>query len=426
MITACSTTASTTPAPDVRTARLSRGRKLLFLIIVFAVIWAAVEAVLWLFLPVPPPYAMSPDHPDVRGCNRYVAAEYPPNKSFTGVANPKITPGIEGKVTVSFDRFGFRSPRLISLDKPAGVTRVFCVGGSTTACLNLDDADTWPEQLQARLSAEWPQAAFDVVNCGMNAENTRGHINVIAQRVLPLHPDVIVLHPGINDWAVSKASDYSPVRMEKSSYRSDRYEYLARKLRWMGVKELLSESQVFRRLVWAKRQMNGNVGDDDDWDIGGRALIRLRRENAQRHVEPMPAELIEPRPELVENLRSILGLCRAHGVQLVLLTQPVLWQNDMPPRLHALCWMGFHGDVVYEPGDLARMMNAYNDAMRRFAREENMPLVDLASELPRDETVFFDDCHYNIAGARRVADLIFARFSAMDLPSTSEPLAGAN
>jgi hypothetical protein len=39
-------------------------------------------------------------------------------------------------------------------------------------------------------------------------------------------------------------------------------------------------------------------------------------------------------------------------------------------------------------------------------RERGLECVDLAAKLPRDTSVFYDDCHFNESGARRVAEVL--------------------
>ena len=65
------------------------------------------------------------------------------------------------------------------------------VGGSTTECLYLDDQDTWPEVLQQKLAPGRP--GLDVVNAGHAGDSTREHIALLAQRIVPFEPDVVVL-----------------------------------------------------------------------------------------------------------------------------------------------------------------------------------------------------------------------------------------
>jgi lysophospholipase L1-like esterase len=405
--------------------RPSPVKKAFFLALLLGGCWLVIELGLWVLAPVPAPHALAPGHPDVRGHNRFITFENPHGVCFTGVADPARTPGIEGPITVTFNDFGFRSPRLRSVEKPAGVVRVFCVGGSTTIGLVLDDRDAWPEQLQVLLERQYPHVEFDVVNAGVNAGTTRHDLNLISQRVLAFEPDVLVLMQGINDWCLPKEPDYSPIRMGRASYRSREYDYLRRKLKWLGVKEILSTSQLFRRIVYAKRGLGLGRIDREEWDVSGRVLDRLRADHARRRLEAMPARLMAPKPEFTLNLRTISGMCRAHGVRLVLVTQPVMWQPNMPDRLRRLCWMGFSGDVAYEPGDLAQMMENYNRAVLTLGRQESVPVVDAARHLPRDDTVFYDDCHFNVSGAAKLAGRIMETLIAGDVlrEPTAEALA---
>src|SRR5437016_4570358 len=42
------------------------------------------------------------------------------------------------------NNWGLRNSENTSEDKPQGVTRIYCSGGSTTFCYNLNQEDTWP------------------------------------------------------------------------------------------------------------------------------------------------------------------------------------------------------------------------------------------------------------------------------------------
>ena len=57
---------------------------------------------------------------------------------------------------------------------------------------------------------------------------------------------------------------------------------------------------------------------------------------------------------------------------------------------------------------LAAGMLAYNQTLRELCATENLGLVDLALALSRDGNLFYDDCHLNEEGARRVAEQVAA------------------
>ena len=52
---------------------------------------------------------------------------------------------------------GYRG-RLIPLERTEGVSRILCMGGSTTYGFGVDrPSDVWPAQLEALLNYEWPE-----------------------------------------------------------------------------------------------------------------------------------------------------------------------------------------------------------------------------------------------------------------------------
>ena len=113
------------------------------------------------------------------------------------------------------------------------------------------------------------------------------------------------------------------------------------------------------------------------------------------------------------NLERMARTAQASGVRLVFLTQPVLWSASPTSEHEALCWYGWIGrepwdgpEAYYGLPVLSAGMAAYNRALREVCAKEDLGLVDLAAGLPRDTSVFYDDCHLNEEGARRVAEQV--------------------
>jgi hypothetical protein len=65
--------------------------------------------------------------------------------------------------------------------------------------------------------------------------------------------------------------------------------------------------------------------------------------------------------------------------------------------------------VRYREADLDAAMEHYNDAMRRAAAASGAPLFDLARAIPKSADFFYDDVHFNVAGADTTAAML-ARF----------------
>ena len=129
-------------------------------------------------------------------------------------------------------------------------------------------------------------------------------------------------------------------------------------------------------------------------------------------------------------VRSIVDVVRADGVQVLLLTQASIYQEEMSgdkrnmlrfPRGLCSTSLGW-GRVEYPTsGSLARAMDAFNDTIRKIAREENIRLVDVALELPKTLEYLTDDIHFNPKGAERVASLVADAITAQNPGGTPSP-----
>ena len=63
-----------------------------------------------------------------------------------------------------------------------------------------------------------------------------------------------------------------------------------------------------------------------------------------------------------------------------------------------------HG--AYSVGALARFMAEFNAITLEVCAAEGARCYDLAAKLPKDTSVFYDDCHFNTSGARKLALLL--------------------
>ncbi|MBL4771541.1 MAG: hypothetical protein JKY61_10460, partial [Planctomycetes bacterium] len=80
----------------------------------------------------------------------------------------------------------FRGPE-VSLEKPAGVTRVVCLGDSHTWGDGVDASETWPAQLQERAGED-----VQVMNCGVTGYDTLQEALWYERYVEAFDPDVVI------------------------------------------------------------------------------------------------------------------------------------------------------------------------------------------------------------------------------------------
>ncbi|MFY9345308.1 MAG: GDSL-type esterase/lipase family protein, partial [Planctomycetota bacterium] len=392
-------------APTDRPPRRWRAR-----LLAVALACLVCEAVLWTFVRLPHPYAAVEtqrldqqvvDHLQGAPPNRYLPSYHLP-ASIRIETDGDALPGVSGAGTFTINRFGFRSPRLQSVAKAADTRRVFCLGGSTTECLYLDDRAAWPEVLQQELGVP----GLDVVNAGHSGDVSRDHVALLAQRVVAFAPDVVIVLAGINDMFQQLAPDYSPLRDDTRARAGARS---------IGADNALESfacdlSQVARGAVLAMRHLSTPVlaGARQDPHGGWVARERAKWRALPWRSEPLA---VDPAPEFAENLRSLVGLCRAHDAVPVLLTQPALWGSD-DPRCEQRFWRRPPDDRRVPHRELWQQLERFNDVTRAVAAATGCVLVDLARELPKAVESFYDDDHVNVAGAQQLGRIVSAALSA--------------
>lgn len=106
--------------------------------------------------------------------------------------------------SIQINSHGFRD-REVSLEKPDGVYRVVCIGGSTTV-QGRTNAETYPALLQERLDPLPDGRRVEVLNLGINGTGTDFWLESPArlQQLFAFQPDLVVQYAFVNDlfWKV--------------------------------------------------------------------------------------------------------------------------------------------------------------------------------------------------------------------------------
>lgn len=261
---------------------------------------------------------------------------------------------------------------------------ILCIGGSTTECLPVTDAKIWTAVLQKRLDAKLDKKVY-VGNAGKAGMFTVSHKQVLEKYVHLQHFDWVVILCGINDLATFLRNDY-----EYRSYKQQNDSAVYYKRFYS-----LNLIQTLYRQRYASQ------------DIGGR-YIEINREKRRR--SPQVFNEIQGNYSLAleryrKDLLDIVEICDRKNKKLVLMTQPTLWHENMSPQLQTLLWQNT-SKGCYPPKILAKMMADYNNIMLDICREKNILCVDLAKRLPKDTSVFIDDCHFNNSGCEKIGAIL--------------------
>jgi lysophospholipase L1-like esterase len=341
------------------------------------------EAALWLFAPVANPLNRGAHH--VNALNPYIRFEYPRRYAVTTEVEPDLG-GLQGRHRFSTNNFGFRGDSLAT-PKPPGEFRIFVVGGSTVECFYLDDDDDVSRVVQRELAAHAPgDTAVKVYGVGLSGTASDDHVAMIAQRLVHLQPDMVVVLAGLNDLRRSiQDFDY----LHYTTYGAAHLPFY---------KRLIMCSQIARRFYYLWQRLEPSPARL----LEERRLVSdyARRIALQQSLLPTDAQPRVDAASYGRNLRTIVGLARAHGFVPVFVTHPSTWNSTVDRDARLRHWMRSYDGVVYREDAMDAALEELNDVVRDLGVELGVPMYDLARALPKSLEFFYDDCHFNAKGAR--------------------------
>lgn len=344
---------------------LSTGRKLLFAAFAVLVVLAACEGALraraWIRYGSPSAAVRDP------------MLAYDPE---AGVFVPR--PGYEVKgarIHIKINSLGFRGDEF-TREKPARTVRIACLGASTTFCAeSSSNATTWPQRLQDKLQAAFPDVRIEVINAAVGGYVAADNVKVLEHRVLPLDPDLVIYYEANNEITndtqklaiqrgLSTTAGRSPVATQLSKY-SLMFD--------LAYKNLTIFSGQRRA---AADKMDRVPPDLPNHFIG--ELDTMREQLAKRNVPLM--------------LSTFLVKYRRNQDR-----QTQIANADV--EFYYMPWMSIDG--------LLDAMDTYNGAILRYAREHNLPAVDDREAVAPDAEHYSDCMHFRDAGAEAMADRFF-------------------
>ena len=94
----------------------------------------------------------------------------------------------------------------------------------------------------------------------------------------------------------------------------------------------------------------------------------------------------------------------------MLVTQPVLYGGGVDEASgvdldHRFVAKDMDGATAWQ------VLELYNDMTREVGREQGVLVIDLARQMPKNSTYYFDLMHYTNAGAAQVADIVAAQLT---------------
>lgn len=278
----------------------------------------------------------------------------------------------EGEWLFRTNSLGLREDAEVATEKPA--LRVLVAGDSQTEGY-CDNAESWPNVLEARLASLRPGRAVEVLNAGKSGYSFYSYLGTL-ERFLRLHPDVFVM-------CVYGGNDFVECLLTHHYFRRTKRPFCAACERDRMVE--LHPENTFGIFAQAFHQ-----------------LVYFRHHPEERKVALEAAFSVTA---------GVERLCRERGIRLVCVYLPPL-VDAQPGLLGSLL-----GESValfeLQPDDL-QIANRLADAWLEFARARGISTIDLRvaiSEARRP--LYWDrDHHVSVEGNRVIAEALLTEVGA--------------
>ncbi len=300
---------------------------------------------------------------------------------------------------------------------------ILAVGGSTTECYFLSDGNTWPEVLgdllKQKIAKVW------VNNAGFVGHTTYGHLRLLQDTIVPLHPDVVLFLVGLNDIGITAQSQtFDAPIMEGGKFTSNGVAQnrpaICLKSPECLIVSLADYSEVINlglnlyRNARAAAALPGRAnpsavvtGDIDEVQEDLRSYPHLSASYVDDILAKVTPQTDTALKGYVERIHQLIQICRQNGIEPVFVTQPVLYGRGTDDvtgvNLETIEVVpGSNGYIQW------KLLERYNDVLRQAGREEHVLVIDLAEKMPHSSSDYYDFVHYTNAGARKVADIVYA------------------
>lgn len=284
------------------------------------------------------------------GKRNIVLRENTPNSNQT-----RVPPyDLKQKYNFSVDENGFIKPSKIHAKSDLNI---FFLGGSTTECEYVDEPYRFP-YLVGRILEEKTGKKINSYNAGKSGNNSIHSINNLLNKIVPLHPDIVVRMETINDLS----------------------------------------TLLYEATYWNKNRSRSNLACFD------KSYSSLRNFKNEWELSPYRNMILDRDHQRVikEEYRKILTLfvaiTKAIGAKPVLMTQ-VNKIIDYP-------------DFEVKKGDdefnktYRRLYSDLQNITREVAYQNNVLLIDLVRDLPQAKEYLYDSVHYKNDGSKIVAQFI--------------------
>ena len=279
-------------------------------------------------------------------------------------------------------------------------TLVF-LGGSTVACIYVDEASRFP-YLVGQLLEQKSGKKITSINSGVGGNNSLHSLDILLNKIIPVRPDIVVMMHNINDLV---ALIYDRTYWSQNPTRQpivDFYFYknlqgfkaIATLARDLYIPNLHAATRILSQKIFGKKMKD----PDDEF-----AYIRGKKFTVDQ------AAILD---EFTMNLNTFINICRARRIIPVLMTQFNRYKANPDPKV-LKAMQGFQSDSGVSVNEFMELYARFNDAIREVGKANGVLVIDLAALIPQDKQYIYDVVHLNTRGSQLAAQFISERLQPL-------------
>jgi lysophospholipase L1-like esterase len=298
------------------------------------------------------------------------------------------------------NQFGFRSEE-ISKIKPKNTFRIFVLGGSTVLNRNVSYEENFVRLLEKDLNNKYNNKHIEVINAG-NDEYTSEHSLIdLMFRIKDFSPDMIIVMQGINDMTAS----CSPAGFSLGSYKSDYSQYLGSigpmVFSYFQTKHLVVVNSAL--ITALDRFIQHNVYSDIFNYITARKQEVLQ-------TKPIDNFSFPSINAYKRNTSYFVDFAKTNHVSLILVNQPYKYKTSAKNIIWYAQRQCETNQVHPSTRALITGITLFNNATQKIAKENDIPFINLESQIPKTPDYFRDDVHLTQKGNLKISDILFNYF----------------
>ncbi|MHB9072618.1 MAG: SGNH/GDSL hydrolase family protein [Desulfobaccales bacterium] len=321
------------------------------------------------------------------------AVDVPPDKAL------RTSDGLVQKpYRVRTDANGFMLP-YNRYDKPDFT--LFFLGGSTVACIYVDEDQRYP-YLAGQLLEQKTGKKIASINSGVGGNNSLHSIDILLNKIIPMKPGAVVMMHNINDLvALIYDKTYwgkNPTRQPIVNFYFYKnltgFKALSTLARDMYIPNLHAATRILSHKIFGKKVKDQ---DDEFAYIRGKKLLIDE------------AAILD---EFKMNLQTFINICRARRITPVLMTQFNRYKPNPDPKVMA-AMKGFESDSGISVSEFMALYAKFNEAIREVGKQNGVQVIDLARLIPQDSKYIYDVVHLNTKGSQLAAQVISDQLKPM-------------